>query len=117
MPEHQTPDEAKRARRIRERNRKYVRAWKHYCVSYQKPEPHRQGGPTDWQAIFRMRSEHARLACDTAHPCSSHCCGNPRRWSGDASMAEWRAAWSAYAGCSEEGLASVRPRCRRSAKG
>lgn len=27
----------------------------------------------------------------TPHPCSSHCCGNPRKWFGDLTLQEQRA--------------------------
>lgn len=27
----------------------------------------------------------------TPHPCSAHCCGNPRKWFGDATMQELKA--------------------------
>lgn len=32
-----------------------------------------------------------RRNATTPHPCSSHCCGNPRKWFGDLTLQEQRA--------------------------
>jgi len=34
---------------------------------------------------------HVRKNAATPHPCSSYCCGNPRKWFGDETLQEQRA--------------------------
>jgi hypothetical protein len=34
---------------------------------------------------------HVRVNARTPHPCSSHCCGNPRKWFGTKTLQEVRA--------------------------
>jgi len=42
--------------------------------------------------LFNIASEEwVRRSAVTPHPCSGHCCGNPRRWFGEATMGERRA--------------------------
>jgi hypothetical protein len=37
------------------------------------------------------REKWLRKSATTPHPCSSHCCGNPRKWFGHATLQEERA--------------------------
>jgi len=78
--------EEKRARRIRDRQRMIARAYRKGLLLW------RAGGPDGVEKIRDFAREYAQQNHRHLAACSCHMCGNPRRYWGEVTMPERRAA-------------------------
>lgn len=92
--------EAKRARRIRERDRMQARA-ERLCAreyGYRRPEGEERRGwerLKTWADVFAARAAKARRLRDHLAICSCAMCGNPRKYMNEMTFQERRAVISA----------------------
>jgi len=93
----------RKARRVRDRRRWFVRMLRRAAESY----PHPRVSSTNirtWDDVRRERLRYARLYYRTRTRCSDFCCGNPRRHMNAMTPQESRFADDAREQCEAVGL-------------
>lgn len=70
------------------RNRSWRRAQRERAIARAR----RRASATGWGGHDPHREEWIRKNAITPHPCSSYCCGNPRKWFGELTWQERRAS-------------------------